>query len=135
MAEAESPTAGAGERTTGMSEEAIIETLERNGVSFVGLRMAKGKVKKLGAGNKLRAAPSLRIDIPPTTPARAISMVWEDLVNSSRKESSGGGGDYVNRKKLQRAEKMIREAFVQLYRGLGLLKTYRFIILKLIITF
>lgn len=109
------------ERETGITEEAIISTLERNGVSFLGLGGAKAKeFKKTG---RLRTATTLRIDIPPTTPARAISMVWEDMVNSSssRKE----GGDCVNRKKLQRAEKMIREAFVHLYKGLGLLKTYR----------
>ncbi|WOK95395.1 phosphate transporter PHO1-2-like [Canna indica] len=105
------------ERDSRLTED-VIATLERNGVHFVGLGKAKA-AKKLG---KLRASTSLRIDIPPTTPARAISMVWEDMVNSSRREA--GGGDYVNRKKLQRAEKMIREAFIQLYRGLGLLKTY-----------
>ncbi|WOL04383.1 phosphate transporter PHO1-2-like isoform X2 [Canna indica] len=97
--------------------EEVIAALERNGVSFVGKA-----AKETKSSGKLRAAPSLRIDIPRTTPTWAISMIWEDLVNNgARKE---GGGDYVNRKKLDRAEKMIREAFVQLYRGLGLLKTY-----------
>ncbi|THU64147.1 hypothetical protein C4D60_Mb01t23420 [Musa balbisiana] len=115
--EPESPAAGTEERDS-LSDE-VIATLERNGVSFLGL--GKAKAKKAG---KLRTATSLRIDIPPTTPARAISMVWEDLVNSSRKEGSVGG-DHVNRKKLLRAEKMIREAYVQLYRGLDLLTTYR----------
>ncbi|RRT54113.1 hypothetical protein B296_00045846 [Ensete ventricosum] len=118
--EPESPSAGTEERDS-LSDE-VIATLERNGVSFLG--SGKAKAKKAG---KLRTATSLRIDIPPTTPARAISMVWEDLVNSSRKEGSVGG-DYINRKKLQRAEKMIREAFVQLYRGLDLLTTYRCVI-------
>ncbi|URE12448.1 EXS family [Musa troglodytarum] len=115
--EPESPAAGAEERDS-LTEE-VISTLERNGVSFVG---CSGKAKAKKSANP-RAATSLRIDIPATTPARAISMIWEDLVNSSRKEDSGGG-DYLNRKKLQRAEKMIREAFVQLYRGLALLSTY-----------
>ncbi|RZS27944.1 hypothetical protein BHM03_00061498 [Ensete ventricosum] len=117
VGEPESPAAGAEERDS-LTEE-VISTLERNGVSFI----SWGKAKKSA---KPRAATSLRIDIPPTTPARAISMIWEDLVNSSRKEESGGG-DYLNRKKLQRAEKMIREAFVQLYRGLALLSTYRLV--------
>ncbi|XP_042449942.1 phosphate transporter PHO1-2-like isoform X1 [Zingiber officinale] len=105
-------------RETGVTEEAIIATLERNGVSFLGLG-AKAKMKKTG---RLRAAATLRIDIPATTPARSISMVWEEMVksSSSRKE----GGDYVNKKKLQRAEKMIREAFVHLYKGVGHLNTY-----------
>lgn len=119
VGEPESPAAGAEERDS-LTEE-VISTLERNGVSFVGLGKAKAKKSA-----KPRAASSLRIDIPATTPARAISMIWEDLVNSSGKEDSGGG-DYLNRKKLQRAEKMIREAFVQLYRGLALLGTYRLV--------
>ncbi|XP_074592009.1 phosphate transporter PHO1-2-like [Curcuma longa] len=105
-------------RETGVTEEAIIATLERNGVSFLGLG-AKAKAKKTG---RLRAATTLRIDIPATTPARTISMVWEEMVKSS--SSRKDGGDYVNKKKLQRAEKMIREAFVHLYKGIGHLNTY-----------
>ncbi|KAA8527789.1 hypothetical protein F0562_035342 [Nyssa sinensis] len=68
---------------------------------------------------------AMRIDIPATTPTRTISavtsMLWEDLVNNPKKE---GPGDFINKKKIQCAEKMIRGAFVELYRGLGLLKTY-----------
>lgn len=113
-------------RETGVTEEAIIATLERNGVNFLGLG-AKAKAKKTG---RLRAATTLRIDIPATTPARTISMVWEEMVksSSSRKE----GGDYVNKKKLQRAEKMIREAFVHLYKGVGHLNKYRSLITLII---
>nr|XP_010935965.1 phosphate transporter PHO1-2 isoform X2 [Elaeis guineensis] len=99
----------------------VIAALERNGVNFVG--SARTKAKK---GGKPRAA-AMRIDIPATTPGRTISAVtssiWEDLVNSARKDGSGGG-DQINRKKIQCAEKMIRVAFVELYRGLGLLRTY-----------
>lgn len=72
---------------------------------------------------------AMRIDIPATTPTRTIaavtSMLWEDLVNNPKKLE--GGGEYINRKKIQCAEKMIRGAFVELYRGLGLLKTYRYV--------
>lgn len=72
---------------------------------------------------------ALRINIPATTPSRAIaavtSMLWEDLVNNSKNEL-GSTGEFNSRKKIQCAEKMIRGAFVELYRGLGLLKTYRF---------
>ncbi|KAK1390680.1 phosphate transporter PHO1 [Heracleum sosnowskyi] len=94
----------------------VIAALQRNGINFVN----SGKTKK---GTKPKGA--MRIDIPATTPARTISavtsMLWEDLVNNPKKE---GQGDFVNRKKIQCAEKMIRGAFVELYRGLGLLKTY-----------
>ena len=77
---------------------------------------------------KKKGKPNMawRIDIPATTPARAItavtSMLWEDLVNNPKKE---GSREYINNRKIQCAEKMIRKAFVELYRGLGLLKTYR----------
>ncbi|KAF8388254.1 hypothetical protein HHK36_026920 [Tetracentron sinense] len=96
----------------------MIAALERNGVNFIGsatrTKTKKGKPKM-----------AMRIDIPATTPTRTItavtSMLWEDLVNNPKKE---GPGDFINRKKIQCAEKMIRGAFVELYRGLGLLKTY-----------
>lgn len=66
---------------------------------------------------------AMRIDTPATNATGAItvitSMLWEDLVNNP-------SGDFVHKKKIQCAEKMIRSAFVELYRGLGLLKTYRY---------
>ncbi|KAI4318063.1 hypothetical protein L6164_025872 [Bauhinia variegata] len=98
--------------------EEIITTLEKNGINFVNSAM-RGKTKK----GKPKMA--MRIDIPATTPTRAItavtSMLWEDLVNSPNKE---GSGEFLNKRKIQSAEKMIRKAFVELYRALGLLKTY-----------
>lgn len=101
----------------------VIAALQKNGINFVN----SGKTKK---GSKPKGA--MRIDIPATTPARTISavtsMLWEDLVNNPKKD---GQGDFVNRKKIQCAEKMIRGAFVELYRGLGLLKTYRYFTFKL----
>ena len=96
------------------TDEAIA-ALERNGVSFTNTA-TRGKTKK----GKPKMA--MRIDIPNTTPTRTItavtSMLWEDLVNNPKKE---GHGEFINRKKIQCAEKMIRGAFVELYRGLGLL--------------
>ncbi|XP_024025376.1 phosphate transporter PHO1 [Morus notabilis] len=99
------------------TDEAIA-ALERNGLNVLNAELRtkskKGKPKM-----------AMRIDIPATTPTRTISAVtsalWEDLVNNPRKE---GHGEYINRKKIQCAEKMIRGAFVELYRGLGLLKNY-----------
>ncbi|KAF8401951.1 hypothetical protein HHK36_012902 [Tetracentron sinense] len=89
-----------------------------NGVNFIG-SAARSKTKK-GKPNM-----AMRIDIPITAPTRAIatatSMLWEDLVNNPKKD---GPGDFINRKKIQCAQKMIRGAFVELYRGLGLLKTF-----------
>ncbi|XP_057531387.1 phosphate transporter PHO1 isoform X1 [Amaranthus tricolor] len=98
--------------------EEVIAALEKNGLNLIGAA-TRAKTKK----GKPKMA--LRIDIPPTTPGRTISAVtsslWEDLANSPSKDTPG---DMINRKKIQCAEKMIRGAFVELYRGLGLLKTY-----------
>ncbi|XP_022740115.1 phosphate transporter PHO1-like isoform X2 [Durio zibethinus] len=98
----------------------VIAALERNGVNFINSASSRAMTKK----GKPKMA--MRIDIPATTPTRTIqavtSMLWEDLViNNPKKEAPG---DFINRKKIQCAEKMIRSAFVELYRGLGLLKTY-----------
>ncbi|KAJ4710614.1 Phosphate transporter PHO1-like protein [Melia azedarach] len=73
---------------------------------------------------------NLRINIPLTTPTRTFSAVsyllWEDLVNqSSKKVPEGSNRLHINKKKLHHAEKMIRGALIELYKGLGYLKTYR----------
>ncbi|KAK6161271.1 hypothetical protein DH2020_004652 [Rehmannia glutinosa] len=85
----------------------VIAALEKNGINFVN-SATRAKTKK----GKPKMA--MRIDIPATTPTRTIaavtSMLWEDLVNNPKK--GGGGGEYINRKKIQCAEKMIRGAFV-----------------------
>ncbi|KHN10064.1 phosphate transporter PHO1-like [Glycine soja] len=94
----------------------VISTLERNGLSFVNSAM-RVKTKKKGKPHM-----AIRIDIPATTPTAVTSMLWEDLVNSPMKP--GYGGEFINKRKIQCAEKMIRSAFVELYKGLGLLKTY-----------
>lgn len=106
---------------TGSQREDVIAALEKNGVNFV-------KSATLGKTKNGKPNMAKRIDIPATTPARTIStvasMLWEDLVNNPKKEG-GRGGEFINRKRIQCAEKKIRGAFVELYRGLGLLKTYR----------
>ncbi|XP_074274709.1 phosphate transporter PHO1 homolog 1 [Silene latifolia] len=71
---------------------------------------------------------NLRINIPLTTPSRTFSaigsLVWEDLVSQTSKKG-GPRGFHINKTKLHHAEKMIRGAFIELYKGLGYLKTYR----------
>lgn len=73
---------------------------------------------------------SLRIHIPLTNPSRTFSaityLLWDDLVNqSSKKRGPEGCRLHINKTKLRHAEKMIRGAFIELYKGLGYLKTYR----------
>ncbi|KAL2233453.1 phosphate transporter PHO1 homolog 1 [Sesamum indicum] len=73
---------------------------------------------------------NLRIHIPLTNPTRTFSaityLLWDDLVNQSSKKGGPEGNKlHINKKKLHHAEKMIRGAFIELYKGLGYLKTYR----------
>ncbi|KAL6519894.1 Acid phosphatase pho1 [Orobanche minor] len=99
----------------------IVAALEKNGINFVNSTI-RAKM------NKVRTKTTTRIDIPMTTPTQTIaavtSLLWEDLVNNPKKGGNGGEHNNNNRKKIQCAEKMIRRAFMELYRGLGLLKTY-----------
>ncbi|CAL0316711.1 unnamed protein product [Lupinus luteus] len=94
------------------ADEEIMTILEKNGINFVNsaTKTKKGKPKM-----------AKRIDLAATTSTKAItaitSMLWEELVNNPT-------GDFIHKRKIQCAEKMIRSAFVELYRGLGLLKTY-----------
>ncbi|KAL1294690.1 hypothetical protein HN51_055481 [Arachis hypogaea] len=98
--------------------EEVITTLEKNGINLVNSGM-RGKKTKKG-----KPKMGMRIDVPATNPTRAItaitSMLLEDLVNNP----TTTGGDFIFKRKIQSAEKMIRSAFVELYRALGLLKTY-----------
>ncbi|XAR48949.1 hypothetical protein NMG60_11031944 [Bertholletia excelsa] len=100
------------------TDNTLTEAAEENGADFNGDSATQTKTKSR------RTKTAMRIDIPVTTPMRTISavisMIWEDLNNPSK----GCKGDFINKKKVQSAEKMIRVAFVELYRGLGLLRTY-----------
>lgn len=120
MLDSENPESNETSAEVSETDEAIA-ALERHGVTFINAAV-RGKTKK---GNKPKMA--LRVDIPATTPSRTISavmgMLWEDLINNPKKD---GSGDSISRKKIQWAEKMIRGAFVELYKGLGLLKTFRY---------
>ncbi|XP_042061106.1 phosphate transporter PHO1-like [Salvia splendens] len=108
FSECESPTT---EETT----DDVIAALEKNGVKFdYSSKPKKGMKPKI----------TMRLDIPATTPARTISAVTSMLREDSSNHPKKGGGECINRSKIQSADKMIRGAFVELYRGLGLLKTY-----------
>lgn len=91
-----------------------------------------GKMRSLSGRVFNFQGKNLRIKIPLTTPSRTFSaityLVKEDLVNQSFKKCGQEGGKlHINKTKLRRAEKMIRGAFTELYKGLGYLKTYRYI--------
>ena len=90
--------------------------------------------KSLGRSASGCGRKSLKISIPPTNPSRTIAaltdILWDELAAQpgSKKCSNpdgSAGRQGVSKTKLRRAEKMIRGAFVELYKGLGYLATYR----------
>ncbi|KAL0296781.1 UNVERIFIED_CONTAM: Phosphate transporter [Sesamum radiatum] len=96
------------------------------------MRMKKedGKLRSLSGRVINCQGKNLRIHIPLTNPTRTFSaityLLWDDLVNQSSKKCGPEGNKlHINKKKLHHAEKMIRGAFIELYKGLGYLKTYR----------
>ncbi|GMI99961.1 hypothetical protein like AT1G68740 [Hibiscus trionum] len=96
----------------------------------IDMRREKGKLRSLSGRVFSFHGKNLRINIPLTTPARTFSaisyLVWDDLVNQSSKKCGPEGGKvHINKSKLHHAEKMIKGAFIELYKGLGYLKTYR----------
>ncbi|CAN6478421.1 unnamed protein product [Victoria cruziana] len=98
-------------------------------------RFAKKDEKKLSLSRSFSAKTvscqgrNLRVEVPLTTPSRTLSaltyLLREDLVNQSKKCASEGNKLNINKATLHYAEKMIRGALVELYKGLGYLKTYR----------
>ncbi|KAF3967322.1 hypothetical protein ACB098_02G089100 [Castanea mollissima] len=99
-----------------MSEaEEVRAALERHGVYF----MDSGTRTKTKNGKPKMA---MKIDSSANAPRSVTSILYEDLMNNLKKESSGEF--VINPKKVQCFEKKIRGAFMELYKVLGLLKTY-----------
>ncbi|XP_072982938.1 phosphate transporter PHO1-3-like isoform X1 [Typha latifolia] len=107
----------------------FIERVDDSG-GLIKARREEGKLRSLSGRVITCQGKNLKINIPLTTPTRTISaitnLVWEDLVSQSKKYGLEGGNKVsINKTKLHHAEKMIRGAFVELYKGLGYLRTYR----------
>ncbi|KAE8716052.1 Phosphate transporter PHO1-like protein 1 [Hibiscus syriacus] len=127
-----------------LQQDSCTDELDKNEVSFsdsprsdetlkstsINVKREKGRLRSLSGCVFIFQGKNLRINIPLTTPSRTFSaisyLVWDDLVNqSSKKYGPQGGKLHINKSKLHHAEKMIKGAFVELYKGLGYLKTYR----------
>lgn len=86
----------------------------------------------VGSLTRNTSTNQVRLIIPRTTPAATIAaltqMLWEDVFRQSKRASTAyrGREDYtVSQKKVQSATLMLRAAYIEFYRGLGLLKSYR----------
>ncbi|GFZ16179.1 EXS (ERD1/XPR1/SYG1) family protein [Actinidia rufa] len=89
-----------------------------------------GKMRTLSGRVFHFQGKNLRLHIPLTNPSRTFSaityLLWDDLMNQSSKKCGPEGSRlHINKTKLHHAEKMIRGAFSELYKGLRYLQTYR----------
>ncbi|KAK3041312.1 hypothetical protein RJ639_001414 [Escallonia herrerae] len=91
------------------------------------IKREDGKLRALSGRAFNCQGKNLRIHIPLTNPTRTFSyLLWDDLINQSSKKCGPEGSKvHINKTKLHHAEKMIRGALIELYKGLGYLKTYR----------
>ncbi|XWS33990.1 hypothetical protein CRYUN_Cryun21dG0000900 [Craigia yunnanensis] len=123
-------------------QDSCTDELERNDVFFsdspisddIGkstrMKREDGKLRTLSGRIFSYQGKNLRMNIPLTTPSRTFSaisyLVWDDLVNQSSKKCGPERSKlHINKSKLHHAEKMIKGALIELYKGLGYLKTYR----------
>ncbi|KAH0919755.1 hypothetical protein HID58_027415 [Brassica napus] len=122
-------------------QESCLEDLENNGVGALESPRSEEPIKINSEDSKLRTVSgrvfscqgkNLKIKIPLTNPSRTFSaisyLIKEDLINQSSSKKCGPDGVNklrISKKKLSHAEKMIKGALTELYKGLNYLKTYR----------
>ncbi|MCO5587367.1 hypothetical protein L7F22_041316 [Adiantum nelumboides] len=74
----------------------------------------------------------IELEIPKANSALSLSavvqMLWDDVLRQTKNGSpSWRQFSRVDKKKIQYADKMLRVAFVELYRGLGLLRSFSYL--------
>lgn len=122
-------------------QESCLEDLENNGEEVLESPRSEEPIKINNEDSKLRTVSgrvfscqgkNLKIKIPLTNPSRTFSaisyLIKEDLINPSSSKKCGPDGVNklrISKKKLSHAEKMIKGALTELYKGLNYLKTYR----------
>ncbi|KAK9107237.1 hypothetical protein Syun_023248 [Stephania yunnanensis] len=93
------------------------------------LKREEAKIRSLSGRVITCQGKNVEIKIPLTTPTRTFSaikyLVWEDFVNQGKKCTPDGNKLHINKTKIHHAEKMIKGALIELYKGLGYLETYR----------
>ncbi|KAL0701206.1 hypothetical protein Bca4012_057328 [Brassica carinata] len=122
-------------------QESCLEDLENNEAEALESPRSEEPIKINNEDSKLRTVSgrvfscqgkNLKIKIPLTNPSRTFSalsyLIKEDLINQSSSKKCGPDGVNklrISKKKLSHAEKMIKGALTELYKGLNYLKTYR----------
>ncbi|CAN7086774.1 unnamed protein product [Brassica oleracea var. botrytis] len=122
-------------------QEYCLEDLDNNGEQALKSPRSEESIKINNEDSKLRRfsgrvfscqGRNLKIKIPLTNPSRKFSaisyFIKEDLINQSSSKKRGPDGVNklrISKKTLNHAEKMIKGALTELYKGLNYLKTYR----------
>ncbi|KAG5380320.1 hypothetical protein IGI04_028162 [Brassica rapa subsp. trilocularis] len=122
-------------------QEYCLEDLDNNGKEALESPRSEESIKINNEDSKLRRVSgrvfscqgrNLNINIPLTNPSRKFSaisyFIKEDLINQSSSKRRGPDGVNklrISKKTLNHAEKMIKGALTELYKGLNYLKTYR----------
>uniref|UniRef100_A0A0D3CXT4 Uncharacterized protein n=1 Tax=Brassica oleracea var. oleracea TaxID=109376 RepID=A0A0D3CXT4_BRAOL len=122
-------------------QEYCLEDLDNNGEQALKSPRSEESIKINNEDSKLRRVSgrvfscqgrNLKIKISLTNPSRKFSaisyFIKEDLINQSSSKKCGPDGVNklrISKKTLNHAEKMIKGALTELYKGLNYLKTYR----------
>ncbi|KAF9677260.1 hypothetical protein SADUNF_Sadunf08G0089400 [Salix dunnii] len=121
-----------GDSTDDLEKDEVLDSSrsEEMGESTRIIKREDSKLRTLSGRVFNSQGKNLRINIPLTTPSRTFSaisyLVWGDLINQSSNNCNHEGRKLrINKTKLHHAEKMIKGAFIELYKGLRYLETYR----------
>lgn len=117
-------------------QESSLEDLEDNGAEALDSPKSEEPIKINNEDSKLTTVSgrvfscqgkNVKIKIPLTNPSRTFSAI-SYLINQSSSKKNGpdeGNKLRISKKKLSHAEKMIKGALTELFKGLNYLKTYR----------
>ncbi|XP_010511890.1 PREDICTED: phosphate transporter PHO1 homolog 1 [Camelina sativa] len=117
-------------------EESCLEESEDNGPEALESPRSEEPIKINNEDSKLTTGSgrvfscqgkNVKIKIPLTNPSRTFSAISYLINQSSSKKYGPDGGNklQISKKKLSHAEKMIKGALTELFKGLNYLKTYR----------
>lgn len=117
-------------------QESSLEDLEDNGAEALDSPKSEEPIKVNNEDSKQTTVSgrvfscqgkNVKINIPLTNPSRTFSAI-SYLINQSSSKKNGpdeGNKLRISKKKLSHAEKMIKGALTELFKGLNYLKTYR----------
>ena len=100
--------------------------------------IGKGSNVKLRTDSEMTSNILFGLNVPRATPTLALASVAQKIVDDisihmkTNDASSKSNPTRLDKKRLQYAEKMLRDACMELYRGLNLLKSFRLGALTLI---